>query len=145
MSRSDDLAAIESGLLSVRGLNNVVISDSKVLTEYETGVLMASAQGGNITLTLPAANRPMDVRVQRVDNTSNRLTVQASGAGTIKFHTHLRAQGYKFLVLLGAGDFWHLRSDGAGNWIPLDRFDTTALGRPVFETTVASNPGGWAR
>src|SRR5690606_30668780 len=55
----------------------------------------------------------------------------------------LRAEGYPFLVLMGAGDYWHLRSDGAGSWWPVSRLDDTPLGRPVFETTMLFNPGGY--
>ncbi|MEN5237213.1 MULTISPECIES: phage tail protein [Pseudomonas] len=143
MSRADDLAELERGLLAVRGLNNTPITASKVLSSHETGVLLVDASAGAVTITLPPANRPMDVRVQRIDNSDNRLTVQAASDETVRFHTRLRAAGYAFFVLMGAGDFWHLRSDGAGAWLPLDRLDGTALGRPIFETTTALSPGGW--
>lgn len=144
MSRADDLADIESGLLAMRGMNNAVISAAKVLTASETGFLLLDATAAGFPLTLPPANRPMDVRVQRTDNTGNRLMVQAAGAEKILFHTHLRAEGYPFFVLMGSGDFWHLRSDSNGTWRVLDRLDATPLGRPVFETTTAFQPGGWA-
>ena len=144
MSRADDLADIESGLLAMRGMDNAAITAAKVLTASETGFLLVDAAAAGFTLTLPPANRSMDVRVQRVDNGGNRLVVQASGAEKILFHTHLSATGYPFFVLMGAGDFWHLRSDANGSWRVLDRMDSTPLGRPVFETTTAFSPGGWA-
>ena len=143
MSRADDLAELERGLLALRGLNNTPITTSKVLAPHETGVLLVDASAGAVTITLPPATRPMDVRVQRIDNSDNRLTVQAASDETVRFHTRLRATGYAFFVLMGAGDFWHLRSDGAGAWLPLDRLDGSALGRPVFETSTAISPGGW--
>ena len=143
MSRADDIADIESGMLAMRGMNNAPITATKVLTSAETGFLLVDATAAGFTLTLPPANRPMDVRVQRVDNGGNRLVVQAAGAEKILFHTHLNATGYPFFVLMGAGDFWHLRSDSNGNWRVLDRLDATPLGRPVFETTTAFSPGGW--
>lgn len=143
MSRADDLAELERGLLAVRGLNNTPITVSKVLAPHETGVLLVDASAGAVTITLPPASRLMDVRVQRVDNSGNRLVVQAAGGEAVKFHTRLRVAGYGFFVLMGAGDFWHLRSDGAGAWVPLDRLDAGALGRPVFETSTAFSPGGW--
>lgn len=143
MSRSSDLADIESGMLAMRGMNNTTLTAAKVLTDSETGFLLADATLAGFAITLPPSNRSMDVRVQRVDNSGNRLVIQASGAEKILFHTHLRAEGYPFFVLMGAGDFWHLRSDGNGNWRVLDRMDTTPLGRPVFETTTAFSPGGW--
>lgn len=142
-SRADDLADIESGLLAMRGRNNASITAAKALTASETGFLLVDATAAGFTLTLPPALRVMDVRVQRVDNTGNRLLIQAYGAEKVLFHTHLRPEGYPFFVLMGAGDFWHLRSDGNGNWRVLDRLDATPLGRPVFETTTAFQPGGW--
>lgn len=144
MSRADDLADIESGMLAMRGMNNAPITATKVLTSAETGFLLLDATAAGFQITLPPANRSMDVRVQRVDNSGNRLVIQAAGAEKILFHTHLRAEGYPFFVLMGAGDFWHLRSDGEGSWRLLHRMDTTPLGRPVLETTMAFQPGGWA-
>jgi len=122
------------------------LSDSKVLLPQELGLVLVNGDANTLTITLPAANAALGVRdviVRRVDNSGNRLVVQCSGTDTLKFHTHLRASGYPFLVLMGAGDWWHLRSDGAGSWWPVGRFDGTALGRPVFETTVALMPGGY--
>ena len=117
-----------------------------VLTAAQVGLLTLNASAGNRLITLPASDASLgvvDVIVRRVDNSGNRLKVQAAGADKIKFHTHLSATGYPFLVLMGAGDWWHLRSDGAGGWWPIGRHDTTPLGRPVFETTTAFQPGGW--
>jgi len=145
MSRADDLAAIERGLLAVRGLNNAPIIANKVLTENDIGVVLVDASAGSLLIVLPAATKPMDIRVQRIDNSGNNLTVRAVGGESVKFHTHLRPAGYGHFVLMGAGDFWHLRSDGAGSWLLLDRFDNTPLGRIAFETTTATNPGGWGR
>lgn len=143
MSRADDLAAIERGLLAVRGLNNAPITANKVLAEQDTGVVLVDASAGSLLIVLPAATKPMDIRVQRIDNSGNNLTVRAAGGESVKFHTHLRPAGYGHFVLMGAGDFWHLRSDGAGAWVPLDRLDGSALGRPVFDTSTAVSPGGW--
>lgn len=143
MSRADDLADIESGLLAMRGMNNAAITAAKVLTDSETGFLLADATAAGFAITLPPANRSMDVRVQRVDNTGNRLVIQAAAGEKILFHTHLRPAGYPFFVLMGAGDYWHLRSDGNGNWRLLARLDNTPVGRPLMETTTAINPGGW--
>jgi hypothetical protein len=126
----------------------VVISTaaSKVLVANDLGLVLADATAAAMNITLPAANAALGVRdviIRRVDNGGNRLTVTAAGADKIKFHTHLRVAGYPFFVLMGAGDWWHLRSDGAGNWWPVGRYDNTPLGRPTFETTTALSPGGW--
>ena len=126
----------------------VVVSTaaSKVLLASELGLVLVTSTAAATTITLPASNGALGIRdviVRRVDNSGNRLTVTAAGADKIKFHTHLRAEGYPFFVLMGAGDWWHLRSDGAGNWWQIGRYDNTPLGRPVLETTTALSPGGW--
>jgi phage-related tail fiber protein len=123
----------------------VEVNTSKSLVAAELGLVQIDASAAALTVELPDANSALGVRgvvVRRVDNTSNRLVIKAAGTNKIKFHTHLNAAGYSFLVLMGAGDYWHLRSDGKGNWIPIARLDGTALGRPVLETTTVLNPGG---
>lgn len=122
------------------------LSADTVLTAAHRGLVLVDASGGNRLITLPASNAGLgvvDVIVRRVDNGGSRLKVQAAGGDKIKFHTHLSATGYPFLVLMGAGDWWHLRSDGAGGWWPIGRHDSDALGRPVFESTSLVSPGGW--
>lgn len=126
----------------------VVVSTaaSKVLSAGDLGLVLVASTAGATAITLPASNAALGIRdviIRRVDNGGNRLTVAATGTDKIKFHTHLRVEGYPFFVLMGAGDWWHLRSDGAGNWWPVGRYDNTPLGRPVLETTTALSPGGW--
>lgn len=141
----------------LRGINTLIsrkvpnqqilsFSASEVLEANQMGLILLDAAGGSMTVELPVSDTALGVRdviLRRVDNTGNRLVIQASGTDRIKFHTHLRAEGYPFLVLMGSGDYWHLRSDGAGAWWPVARFDSDALGRPVFETTTLFSPGGW--
>ncbi|CAN7660846.1 phage tail protein [Pseudomonas sp. LjRoot263] len=125
----------------------VEVNTSRPLVANELGLVLIDGGAGALTVELPDANSALGVRgvvVRRVDNTSNRLTIKAAVGNKIKFHTHLNAAGYSFFYLMGAGDYWHLRSDGKGNWIPIARLDGTALGRPVFETTTVLNPGGHA-
>lgn len=122
------------------------LNANTALAAAHEGVIVLDATAGDRTLTLPASNAALGVRdylIRRADNTGNRARVQAAGADKIKFHTHLNAAGYGFLYLMGAGDWWHLRSDGAGGWWPIGRHDSDALGRPVFETTTNVSPGGW--
>lgn len=126
----------------------VVVSTaaSKVLVAGDLGLVLVDSTAAATTITLPASDGALGIRdviVRRVDNGGNRLTVMAAGTDKVKFHTHLRAEGYPFFVLMGAGDYWHLRSDGAGSWFPISRFDGTPVGRLVFETTTAFQPGGW--
>lgn len=116
------------------------------LSGSDMGLLLLDAAGGARTFTLPAADEALgvvDVILRRTDNSGNRLRIQVFGDDRIKFHTHLNPSGYAFMVLLGAGDWWHLRSDGAGSWWPIGRHDNTPLGRPVFETTTLFAPGGY--
>lgn len=122
------------------------LNANTALAAAHEGVIVLDATAGDRTLTLPPSDAALGVRdylIRRADNTGNRGRVQAAGADKIKFHTHLSAAGYGFLYLMGAGDWWHLRSDGAGGWWPIGRHDSDALGRPVFETTTGVSPGGW--
>lgn len=121
------------------------LNANTALTAQHTGILLLDASAGDRTFTLPASNSDLGIRdylVRRADNSGNRVKVQAAGTDKIKFHTHLNAAGYSFLYLMGAGDYWHLRSDGDGSWIPVSRLDTTPLGRVTYETTTAFAPGG---
>jgi len=122
------------------------LAASKTLTEQELGLVLIDGSPGAVTLTLPPANAELGVRdviVRRVDNSGNRMVIQAAGTDRIRFHTHLSPSGYAFFVLMGGGDWWHLRSDGAGSWWPVGRFDNTPLGRPFFDTTITLSPGGY--
>lgn len=122
------------------------VSASKTLMASDLGLVIIDAAGAAVSLTLPASTSALGVRdviLRRADNTDNRLSVVASGDDKIKLHTHLNAAGYPFLVLMGAGDWWHLRSDGAGGWWPVGRSDSTPLGRVVFDTSMALTPGGY--
>lgn len=125
---------------------SAVLNEDTTLTASHRGLVLLDGSAGNRIFTLPPANPALgviDVIVRRKDNSVNRLLVQANGTDRIMFHSHLNAAGYPFLVLMGAGDWWHLRSDGAGHWWPVGRLDGNALGRPVFETTTIFSPGGW--
>lgn len=122
------------------------LNAGRQLTALDMGLLLLDASAQPDVYTLPKSDGELGIRdviLRRTDNGGNRLVVQATGSDRIKFHTHLRAEGYPFLVLMGAGDYWWLRSDGAGNWWPIARLDNDALGRPVFETTTLFSPGGW--
>ncbi|MEO3725778.1 phage tail protein [Pseudomonas syringae] len=122
------------------------VSSSRTLKPNEMGFILIDASKSALSVQLPAADATLgkrEVVVHRKDNSINRLVVSAKGKDKLKFHTHLNPAGYPFLVLMGAGDWWHLRSDGKGSWWPVGRFDSTTLGRPVFETTTVFSPGGY--
>ncbi|MFJ4197537.1 phage tail protein [Pseudomonas sp. NPDC089534] len=140
--------AIQSIVGGYSPMRSVVtrVTTSKALAAEELGLVLIDGSAGAMTLTLPAAGAELgvsDVIVRRLDNSVNRLVVQAAGSDRIRFHTNLSPGGYPFLVLMGGGDWWHLRSDGAGSWWPVGRYDNTPLGRPVFETSTAISPGGY--
>ncbi|MCI8210284.1 hypothetical protein AUC61_12120 [Pseudomonas sp. S25] len=122
------------------------VAASKTLLSSDLGLVIVDATMATVSVTLPASTAALGIRdviLRRADNTDNRLSVVASGGDKIKMHTHLSADGYPFLMLMGAGDWWHLRSDGAGGWWPVGRSDTTPLGRVVFDTGIAVPPGGY--
>lgn len=126
------------------GITNV--SADTTLTAGQKGIVIIDASAGTRLVTLPLSDDALGVTdfiLRRLDNSGNTLTVAASGTNKIKFHTHLNPAGYSFLILMGAGDYWHLRSDGAGGWIPVSRYDNTPLGRPVMDTIAVFNPGGY--
>ncbi|WP_339476524.1 phage tail protein [Pseudomonas fluorescens] len=143
------LKAIQAIVGSASPMRSVVtrIAASKTLIEQELGLVLIDAGAGALSVSLPPANAKLGIRdviVRRVDNSGNRLVVQSSSGDVIRFHTHLNTSGYPFLVLMGAGDWWHLRSDLAGNWWPVGRLDGSSIGRIDFETTLAVLPGGYA-
>lgn len=122
------------------------ISADSALSAEQRGLVLIDASKADRTITLPAsipALGVVDFIVRRTDNSGNRLVIRTDGDDNIKFHTHLVPAGYPFLVLMGAGDWWHLRSDSAGSWWPIGRYDGTPLGRPVFDTRTLFSPGGY--
>lgn len=122
------------------------LAASATLTPAQLGLVLIDATSGNTTVTLPPSNEELGIRdliLRRTDNGGNRLVVQATGSDRIKFHTHLRPEGYPFLVLMGAGDFWHLRSDGAGGWWPVARRDEFPVGSYADGSTSIIPPGGY--
>lgn len=143
------LKAIQSIVGNASPMRSVVtrLTASKALTDPELGLVLIDGGSSAVTVTLPPANAGLGVRdviVRRMDNSGNRLIVQASGSDRIRFHTHLSPSGYPFLVLMGAGDWWHLRSDAAGSWWPVGRLDGSSLGHIAFETSLSVLPGGYA-
>jgi len=155
-AKSDSLTLSDSeSLATSRAVANVwksicvnvsSFSIDKTLTAAERGLVLVNAAAGSRTIYLPPSNAALgvvDFIIRREDNSGNALFVGANNTDRIMFHTHLSANGYAFFVLMGAGDYWHLRSDGQGRWWPIGRHDNDALGRPVFETTTLFSPGGW--
>lgn len=122
------------------------LTASAALTANQLGLVLIDGSGGDVVVELPESDSALGIRdviVRRTDNTGNRLVIQASGTDRIKFHTDLNPQGYAFFVLMGAGDFWHLRSDGAGGWWPVARRDDAPLGSYRDTAGAIIPPGGY--
>jgi len=95
------------------------LSANTAITTGQLGLLLLDAAGGNRTFTLPAATAALGVReviLRRVDETSNALVIAATGTDKIMLDTTAMAAGQASTELLFAGDWLHLRSDGAGKW-----------------------------
>lgn len=141
----------------LRGINTLIarkvpnqqilsFSASEVLEANQMGLILLDAAGGSMTVELPVSDTALGVRdviLRRTDNTGNRLVIQTTGNDRIKFHTHLRTEGYPFLVLMGAGDYWHLRSDGEGSWWPVARRDDAPVGSYRDTAGAIIPPGGY--
>lgn len=137
----DELIAAKLDAKLVRTLDA-----GRQLTANDMGLLLLDASAQPDVYTLPKSDEALGIRdviLRRTDNTGNRLVIQASGTDRIKFHTDLNPQGYAFFVLMGAGDFWHLRSDGAGGWWPIARRDDSPLGNYADGSALRIPPGGY--
>lgn len=121
------------------------VSANTTLTAGQRGLVLINASAGNRTITLPSANQVMDFVVRRVDNTSNKLLVQAHAGEKIMHNTWINADGYDFLRLFGAGDYWTLRSDGDGAWYPLNRLDSLPIGSLAPNSANLVPAGGYGR
>ena len=121
------------------------VSASTTLTAGQRGLVLANASAGNRTIMLPTANQVMDFVIRRVDNTTNKLLVQAHAGEKIMHNTWINADGYDFLRLFGAGDFWTLRSDGNGAWYPLNRLDSMPIGSLHPNVANLAPAGGYGK
>lgn len=140
-----DVSQLTQAIQALAGIGNVTsLSVTTVLTRGQRGLIHVNASAGNVDITLPAADRVMDFVIRRADNTGNRLRVYAAGTDVILHNVDINSSGYPFVRLFGAGDYWWLRSDGLGNWIPLGRLSAMPIG---FVPTHSANlvpAGGYA-
>lgn len=110
-----DLAQLRKAFSRWFGGGVRTINSNVMLSADDAGVVMASAAGGNIGVTLPAAaganGRPLRFTFVRTDTaTANLVTLQRAGADTINGQT-----AWPILV----GERLTLFSDGAGAWFGL--------------------------
>jgi hypothetical protein len=110
LSKTDRSQALKA-LLRITGGNVSSVTGTGSLTADQAGVVSVSASGGNVTLTLPAANgaggAPMPFTFIRTDTSANSLTIQRAGSDTIEGATSIP------IPLSGR---LTLRSDGISAW-----------------------------
>ena len=98
------------------GASNVTSeSANATLTADNAGLVLVNAAGGNVALTLPAANGmnglPMRFAFVRTDNSTNTVTITAAGTDTIQ------PAGTASITLSGANDAAELAANGTNGWV----------------------------
>lgn len=119
------------------------ISSSTVLKENQAGVILIDASAGPIDITLPETKENIGFILKRIDSSLNTVKVKVSGTDKIKYNLLINANGYSFFNLFGAGDYWHVVSDGNGSWYDLNRADKTALGTISYQSSTIVPEGGY--
>lgn len=127
-THADDTQLL-TALRLAAGNNQRSVSANTTLTVADAGMVSVSAAGGNVTLTLPAANaaggKPFPIIVLRTDTSANTVTVSRAGSDVIW-------PGAQTSIGVGALSFLILRSDGVSVWHPLTR---PAQGTQVFTSS----------
>lgn len=142
-------------LLRSLGTNSVInISTDTTLTAATsvTAVVDTSIHSADITVELPPATIVMDVYIRREDNGGSvAKVVIADGTTDVILHNQnlisvdISPSGkYPFFYLMGAGDFWHIRSDGNGRWFVVGRLDSSIAGTIMITSLDFVPPGGWS-
>lgn len=137
-----DMKQLLKSILILSGKRITSVNATAVLTAQQRGTVMVDGSGGDVLLTLPSADRFMDFTFVRVDNTAHKVVVQCAGTEKVLHNLWVNAAGYGFIRLFGAGDFWTLRSSAAGNWLPVERFNSEPIGKPSFSTSLVIPSGG---
>lgn len=106
---------LRQALYRLFGGGLATLTADTTLTADHAGLVLVSASGGNVTLTLPAASgaggRPIDIQVVRTDSSGNTVTIQRAGSDTI--------QGATSFTLAGQWSRGRLVSDGVSAWLAL--------------------------
>ncbi len=124
-----DTTQLRQAIRRLAGRNVTSLSATATLTLDQQGLVLVSASGGNVTLTLPAANaaaRPIGYDIVRTDSSANSVTVQRAGSDLI--------EGASSIALL-PGERIGLAADASANW------------RAVAEGRFAASVGasGWQK
>lgn len=133
-----DQAQLRKAIERLAGAGVTFISASGTLNLDQVGLLLVSAAGGNVTLTLPAANamvaRPIRYIVVRTDSSANTLTVQRAGGNTIEGQTS---------ITVPVGGRRQLISDGATTWRDIANTSGRLIGvqRITASGTYTPTPG----
>lgn len=131
------------GSIGSSGYQFTNINVDTTLTIDQAGIILIDASAGNLAVTLPDTDLSISYILKRIDNSANIVRVQISGTNKIRYHLNVNANGYNFLYLMGAGDYWEIASDGAGNWWEIDRLDSTSLGSFKFLSSIIAPVGGY--
>ena len=106
------LTQLRQSIRRLAAANVTAKSANAALTADEVGLVTVNAAGGNIVLTLPAANgangAPLRYLFLRTDSSGNTVTVQRAGTDTIAGATSLSLPRGRPVPLIG---------DGASKWL----------------------------
>ncbi len=109
------LTQIMQAVKRVAGGNLSTVTANTTLTADNAGLVLVNAAGGNVALTLPAANGmnglPMRFAFVRTDTSANTVTITAAGSDTIG------PMAATSVTLTAAGDTMQLTSNGSNGWV----------------------------
>lgn len=125
-----DKTSQSQALRSLRRLfagNVTTITANTALTLDMCGVILVSAAGGSVTLTLPAANAAnfSAFTIVRTDNSANAVTIARAGSDTIQGATSLALSSQYASVVLEV--------DGAAVWVIVGGSALSPAGAPLAQ------------
>jgi hypothetical protein len=145
-------AQLLQALRRAAALNIRTITATTTLTADDAGLVLVSAAGGAVTLTLPAVNAaggaPLRFDILRSDGSANTLTVQRAGSDTIEGATAIAVPPGGRLGLVGDGSSSWRQDGGAGRLLGIQRFTANGTYTPtpgtrfIIVTGVGGGGGG---
>ncbi|WP_252090591.1 glycine-rich domain-containing protein [Pseudomonas sp. MWU13-3659] len=146
MSQASLHSQLDMVLLRSLTMQADAIVASTSLSAERLGHVVIDASAGNLTVTLPAADKPLgavEVILRRRDTSANTLSIKATGNDRIMLDTLISNEGLASTELIFAGDFLALRADGAGKWWCVGQAQlpaSLATGYIVWQTPGTSDP-----